>query len=251
MAVNLANVTQCRITAHQNAQKEPVRTVVPYVFALPYITIHPEYCWVVADEQDIAVGYIVAVPDSAKYLQRVKEEYLPLFQEQHLADLADRNPGLWISSIGDGTTSPDASMSPGNEIERVGKAGGPEEVAEALVKRFWNPDESILHTKWPMLLKEYPCHIHIDILPGYTGQKLGTRLMKELLAKLKEDKVSGIHLMKSGDNEASEWFYKSVGFQRYQVFMGGSATVKGVKEGGGVCMVTKVDDAIEFLKNKK
>lgn len=32
------------------------------------------------------------------------------------------------------------------------KTGGPKEVAAGLVKRFWAPDESILHTSWPKLV---------------------------------------------------------------------------------------------------
>lgn len=211
---------------------------------MPYIKLHPEYCWVV-DDADKAVGYIVAVPDSAEYLRRIKGEYLPLFKEKYLPELEKTNPGLFTFASGNEAASPDAPMSPGNEIERVGKEGGPQEVAAALIKRFWNPDESILHSTWPALLEEYPCHLHIDILPDYAGNQFGRKLMDHLKEKLRAKKVKGIHLIKSGQGPeaaGTETFYKKMGFERYQVNMGGSDRGEmGVKKGGGVCMVQKVE----------
>lgn len=224
-----------------------MRTVVPYVFALPYIKLHPEYCWVVADKEDKAVGYIVAVPDSAEYLRRIKGEYFPLFEAKYLPKLEDSNPGLFDRPAPAGTTCLDAPMSPGNEIERIGgDGGGPEEVAAGLIKRFWAPDESILHSTWPALLKEYPCHLHIDILPEFAGQQFGRKLMDHLKEKLKARKVGGIHLIKSGNGPTAagtEKFYNKMGFKRYPFKMGGETNEKevGVKKGGGVCMAQKLD----------
>ena len=175
-----------------------------------------------------------------------------MFKRDFLPALDESYPGLFVSPFADGNGSMlDAPMSPGNEIERVGKLGSPEETAKALVQRFWNPDESILHRTWPKLLEDYPCHIHIDILPEFAGKGLGRRLMNELLEKLRDKKVKGIHLMKSGDNAGSERFYEKVGFTRYPVKMGGSDTEIGVKKGGGVCMVQKVEEKEKKQEQRK
>lgn len=41
--------------------------------------------------------------------------------------------------------------------------------------------------------------------------------MKDLTNELKANGVKGIHLIKAGDKNASEMFYKSCGFKRYPV----------------------------------
>ena len=41
--------------------------------------------------------------------------------------------------------------------------------------------------------------------------------MKELTKEFKAKVVKGIHLMKAGDKNASEMFYKSCGFNGYPV----------------------------------
>ena len=178
-----------------------------------------------------AVGYIDAVPDSKEYLRRVKAEYLPYFKNEILPELERRFPGAWTLPAG---------MSEA-DIKTVDECEGVEAKTYALLKRFWNPDDSILHSSWPQLVEEYPCHIHIDILPEYQGKGLGRLLMQKLVEKLRAEGVEGIHLMKAGDTEGSERFYEKVGFARWQVDMGGSeAGEPGVKPGGGVCMVMKV-----------
>lgn len=63
--------------------------------------------------------------------------------------------------------------------------------------------------------------------------KLRKQLMNKLTKKLKANRVKGIHLMKAGDNQASE-FYKSCGFKRYPVNMdsnkGGTLSLKPTEE---------------------
>ena len=231
----IPNEVQCRETAHRSAQLEPARTVVAYVFALPYLQIHPEYTWVVDDGTGKAVGYIVAVPDSKVYLDRIKSEYLP--------NLTASDPVRWAPPTisGDGSINMPPVVAPGNEIERVGRDGGPEKVAEALMNRLWHPDDSILHLAWPDLIRQYPCHLHIDILPEYQSRGFGSKLMKELVVKLREKGVHGLHIMKGGGTIELEEFYQKVGFKRYPVDMGGGKPgEQGVKPGGGVCMVMEV-----------
>lgn len=113
-------------------------------------------------------------------------------------------------------------------------------MAAALLQRLYYPDESVLHSKWPGLLEDYPAHLHIDILPEYQGHGGGKKLIAALLAKLQADKVRGIHLMKSGENKGAEVFYCRMGFERYPVIMDeGESGEIGRKTGGGVCMVQK------------
>ncbi|ELR09491.1 hypothetical protein VC83_00588 [Pseudogymnoascus destructans] len=210
----------CRVTAHSAAAQEPANTIVPLIFVLPYVILHPEYTFVLDNGHGDCVGYCVAAPCSATYLERYKSEYLPTI-DRSLYPPPPHCPRAVA----------------GNEIERTGKNG---DVAAALMQRLYYPDESVLHSKWPGLLEDYPAHLHIDILPEYQGHGGGKNLIAALLAKLQGDRVRGIHLMKSSENKGAEVFYCRMGFERYPVIMdGGESGEVGHKTGGGVCMVQK------------
>lgn len=60
--------------------------------------------------------------------------------------------------------------------------------------------------------KEYPSHLHIDILEEYTGQGYGTKLMNALLAYLKEQGSKGVMLGVSPHNLRGIHFYQHCGF---------------------------------------
>lgn len=60
--------------------------------------------------------------------------------------------------------------------------------------------------------KNYPAHMHIDILPDYQGSGLGTRMTETLLNNLKADGISGIMLTVDTVNTGAIRFYKRLGF---------------------------------------
>lgn len=62
------------------------------------------------------------------------------------------------------------------------------------------------------LLAPYPAHLHIDILPQYHKQGIGTKLMKRLEAHFKTQKVKGVHLGTSERNTKAIPFYYKLGF---------------------------------------
>ena len=61
--------------------------------------------------------------------------------------------------------------------------------------------------------EQYPAHLHIDLLPELQGQGWGRQLVERLIAALQERKVSGLHLVASGDNTGAIAFYPRVGFE--------------------------------------
>eukprot|EP00039_Didymoeca_costata_P000656 m.46695 g.46695 ORF g.46695 m.46695 type:complete len:210 (+) comp10398_c0_seq1:129-758(+) len=63
------------------------------------------------------------------------------------------------------------------------------------------------------LVKDYPAHLHIDILSVAQGQGQGTRLMNELLTRLKGQSVPGVHLEMHPSNKRALDFYKKLGFK--------------------------------------
>lgn len=63
------------------------------------------------------------------------------------------------------------------------------------------------------LWKQYPAHLHIDILDGYQRQGVGHRLVDAQVAYLRGQGVSGVYLGVSADNEKGVPFYKKYGFE--------------------------------------
>lgn len=67
--------------------------------------------------------------------------------------------------------------------------------------------------EYEKLAKDYPAHLHIDILEEYTGNGHGTMLMNALIKKLKEDHIEGLCLGVDRNNERAVRFYKHCGFE--------------------------------------
>ncbi len=59
----------------------------------------------------------------------------------------------------------------------------------------------------------YTAHLHIDILPEYQCQGIGTKLIQQLTAKLKETCVEGLYLVCSAKNQLARAFYEKRGFE--------------------------------------
>ena len=60
--------------------------------------------------------------------------------------------------------------------------------------------------------EQYPAHLHIDLLPEVQGRGWGRRLIDTLVAALREQGVTGLHLATSTDNTGAMAFYPRVGF---------------------------------------
>lgn len=66
--------------------------------------------------------------------------------------------------------------------------------------------------------KDYPAHLHIDILPGFQHSGGGTMLMNELKNHLKAKGINSVHLMVNAENKNAVKFYKKNGFYIYHNF---------------------------------
>lgn len=58
----------------------------------------------------------------------------------------------------------------------------------------------------------YPAHLHIDILPQGQGSGMGRRLMETFLGKLRQLRVTGVHLGVGKANQGAIKFYDRLGF---------------------------------------
>lgn len=64
--------------------------------------------------------------------------------------------------------------------------------------------------------KDFPAHLHIDILEEYTGGGFGVLLMQTLLQELRRQQIPGVMLMVAADNARAIRFYQKHGFQMLQ-----------------------------------
>ncbi len=72
----------------------------------------------------------------------------------------------------------------------------------------------------------YTAHLHLNVLPDYRGQGLGTQLLYSLESKLKEMFVEGLYLI-SGQQKAAQAFYEKQGYEEIDYLTG--AVVYGKK----------------------
>ena len=73
-----------------------------------------------------------------------------------------------------------------------------------------------IHTrKRRLLYKNYPAHLHIDILPQYQRKGIGHRLMQTLEKHLESNNVIGYHLEVGVNNKLGISFYQKYGLELY------------------------------------
>jgi ribosomal protein S18 acetylase RimI-like enzyme len=53
--------------------------LLPDVYLSPYVVHDPDWCWVVADDEDRPVGYLVAAPDTRAFVHWWRESWRPGF----------------------------------------------------------------------------------------------------------------------------------------------------------------------------
>ena len=91
--------------------------------------------------------------------------------------------------------------------ERHPKGTGANDLDELLI--------SMLHERHPTddaVLREYPSHLHIDLLPEAQGAGWGRRLMTALQGLLRDDGSPGVHLGVSRRNQRALGFYRHLGY---------------------------------------
>lgn len=59
---------------------------------------------------------------------------------------------------------------------------------------------------------DYPAHLHIDLLPEAQGRGLGRQLIETLADELRQQGVTGLHLVAGSDNTGAIAFYPRAGF---------------------------------------
>lgn len=151
-------------------------TLMPEVYALPYVECAPDLAFVVEDDDGRVGGYVLGVADTADFIDWYAREWAPGFRVRH------PSPG-----------PPTAHRPAYSEAQLVADGADPERMRIAE-------------------LDAYPAHLHIDLLPEHQGKGLGRRLIATLRAELAGRGVPAVHLGLDPANTGARAFYERLGF---------------------------------------
>lgn len=151
-------------------------TLMPEVYALPYVEYAPDLAFVVVGDDARVGGYVLGVADTVDFIHWYAREWAPGFRARH------PSPG-----------PPTAHRPSYSEAQLVADGGDPERMRIAE-------------------LDAYPAHLHIDLLPEHQGKGLGRRLIDTLRAELAGRGVPAVHLGLDPANTAARAFYERLGF---------------------------------------
>jgi ribosomal protein S18 acetylase RimI-like enzyme len=143
------------------------------IYAVPYQIYEPDFAFVVDGPEGVC-GYILGAKDSDSFYRRLTSEWFP--------PIAAR-----ISDPG-----PDEADWQGSDWARY---------------LIHHPDFG-----WPLPLRSWPAHGHIDLLEEARGRNIGRRGMEHMMTVLKAAGAPGIHLGVSPKNRGAQAFYKKLGF---------------------------------------
>ncbi|MFE5672268.1 GNAT family N-acetyltransferase [Agromyces sp. NPDC056523] len=150
-------------------------TLMPEVYALPYVEYAPDLAFVV-DDGGVVGGYVLGVADTADFIDWYAREWAPGFRRRHPMP------------------APPTTHRPAyTEAELIADGGDPERMRIAE-------------------LDAYPAHLHIDLLSRYHGQGLGRRLIDRLRDALAQRGVPAVHLGLDPANTGARAFYERLGF---------------------------------------
>ena len=148
--------------------------LLPDIFAIPYAVLEPGFAFV-ADDGGRAVGYIVGTPDTARFVSRFREQWLPKVAHLH--------------------------------VEPQGPVDFDADLEGGMATLLYNPERMLSPG-----LAAYPAHLHIDLLPRAQGQGAGRALMTAFLAAVNAAGVDAVHLSMATSNTGARAFYDRLGF---------------------------------------
>lgn len=141
-------------------------------YCAPYLIFAPDCCFV-ADEEGIPAGYIIGAGSTESFNGWMNREWLPQLRKKYPVQYR------CISDFESFLVS---------QIHR--------DLDLQLEKEF----------------RDYPSHLHIDLLPQCQGKGVGRRLINEFINRLKDKGCSGLHFGVDPENLGALGFYKKTGF---------------------------------------
>ncbi|KAF2445916.1 acyl-CoA N-acyltransferase [Karstenula rhodostoma CBS 690.94] len=198
-------------TIDPSVSHDPARTIGSYLWYKAYVYLTPSTCFVLDDGSGRAVGYIIGTPDTAAFAKRWRETFTPVV-----------DPKL---------VPPPGPQANDPEMET--------ELVKGLRREVHHAECSMLQSR-PRLLSVYPAHLHINILPEFTGQGWGPKLMSAFLSTITQLGACGVHLGMVATNDGARRFYERLGFEVCGEVLDGGVSGEVGREGGAACLVKRL-----------
>ncbi len=144
------------------------------IFVGPYLAFEPALSLVLEDSGGVC-GYALAAFDSRIFYERYEREWRPKLCAEFR--MPSGEPATWTRT-------------------------------ETVHSWYHRPEYFC-----PEPYKQYPSHMHIDLLEHARGQGLGRRMMEQLMDRLRDQGSPGGHLAVSVQNISALAFYERLGFQ--------------------------------------
>ncbi|KAF1979883.1 GCN5-related N-acetyltransferas-like protein [Bimuria novae-zelandiae CBS 107.79] len=200
-------------TADASVSHEPARTISSYLYYCAYTHLSPSTCLVLDDGAGLAVGYIIGTPDTAAFSSHWKSSFAPTLEAKLIPPphLSTEDPALETPLV------------------------------KGLRKSVYEGACSMLQGVGDReVLREYPAHLHINILPEFTGKGWGGKMVGAWLEVVKELGAQGVHLGMVRTNEGARRFYERLGFRLCEEVLDGGASGKVGRQDGAVCLVKRL-----------
>jgi ribosomal protein S18 acetylase RimI-like enzyme len=177
----VAHVCVCTAAGGQDARGVySDDALMPDVYALPYVEHSPDLASVVTDAGGRVIGYVLGVADTPAFVAWWERAWTPRFRATHPA------PGA-----------------PTGHSPRYTEAD--------LLRDGADPQRMVRHLTAEEL-RDFPAHLHIDLLPEAQRQGLGRRLLDTFRQTLAGRGVPGLHLGYDPANTSARAFYDRYGF---------------------------------------
>ena len=183
-----------------------------YLWCRPYLKIHPDTTFVLDDGTGAAVGYLLGCPDTQRFAAQIQELFIPS-----------------LDSTNDVPPPPQGS----DEIQF-----NQDPALWARHELYKNLSTSLVRSDTPEILKQYPAHLHIDILPSHQGKGYGPKLLDAWENEMRKLGIRGCHLGMDPANQAAGRFYKRQGWEIFDDLKeAGASEDKQRKRSGGTVLV--------------
>ncbi|KAK5062695.1 hypothetical protein LTR84_004769 [Exophiala bonariae] len=173
--------------------------------------ICPDTTFVLDDGTGKAVGYLLGCPNTQRFAAQMQEIFLPALD-----------------------SSQDVPPPPaGTEAVQFFK----DPALWARMELYKNLSTSLVRSDTPEILKEYPAHLHIDILPSHQSKGYGPKLLDAWEDEMRKLGVRGCHLGMDPANQAAGRFYKRQGWGVFNELHGagvGEENQRGSSSGGTI-----------------
>ncbi|TFG64427.1 MAG: GNAT family N-acetyltransferase [Spirochaetales bacterium] len=159
------------------------RRLFGYIFCDYYLRFEPGNCFTAlsSDMPERVLGYIIGAGDTRAQLYRFKKTYARkiVLRNSLITRLANPESFLMTKTI----------------------------------MAYFRQD--LLTAETSILYRDYPAHLHINVLPGFQGKGIGAELMTAFEERMRMQSAPGIHLITASLNEKALRFYLKNNYRRY------------------------------------